>query len=86
MGFFEPSSTALAEPPWLPEEGLSASHCGSGAARHRPDVSAAAPERKTGAHAAVSQPAYLPWLRPWYHSSLKSGSTETRSFWIMSCQ
>ena len=40
----------------------------------------------TGAHAAVSQPAYLPRLRPWYHASVKSGSVETRSLWIMSCQ
>ena len=46
----------------------------------------AVPCRNTGAHAAVSQPAYLPLARPWYQASLKSTSVEMRSAWISSVQ
>ena len=86
IGFSLDASTASDEPPQLPETSSPAVHCGSGAARHRPEVPSAVPCRNTGAHAAVSQPAYFPLARPWYHSSLKSTSVEMRSAWISSVQ
>jgi len=72
--------TAVVEPPQLPEAGLAASHWGSGAARHLPEVPFALPLRKTGPQAAVSQVAYLPRARPWYHASVKAGTVETDPF------
>ena len=86
MGFSLEASTASDEPPQLPETCSPSVHCGSGAARHSPDVPSAVPWRNTGAHAAVSQPAYLPLARPWYQASLKSTSVEMRSAWISSVQ
>src|SRR6266542_3894169 len=66
--------TASVDPPQLAETFSPAVHCGSGAARHLPAVLFAEPDRKTGPQAAVTQAAYRPLLRPWYHSSVKSGS------------
>src|SRR4030095_8116013 len=82
MGFSLDASTASDEPPQLPETSSPAAHCGSGAARQSPVVFSAVPCRKIGPQAAVSQPAYLPFARPWYHVSLKSTSVEMRSCWI----
>ena len=69
-------STASVEPPQLLETALLASHCGRSAARHLPDVLAAAPGRNTGPQAAIGKLAHLPLFRPWYHESLKSASFE----------
>ena len=77
IGFFVALMTALVEPPQLPETGLAASHCGSGAARHLPAVAFAEPDRNTGPHAAVIQVAYLPLLSAVYQESVKSVSTPT---------
>jgi hypothetical protein len=74
IGFLVDLMTALVEPPQLPDCGVDASHCGSGAARHLPEVDFAEPERKTGPQAAVSQVAYLPLLSAANHGSVKSGS------------
>jgi hypothetical protein len=75
MGFLVERMTAVVEPPQLPELGLAASHCGSGAARHLPEVAFAEPERKAGPQAPVSQVAYLPLFRAAYQALVKSGST-----------
>src|SRR5690242_17967400 len=74
IGVLVPLMTALVDPPQLPDAGALASHCGSGAARHLPDVDLARPARKTGPQAAVIQVAYLPLLSPAYQPSVKSGS------------
>ena len=57
-------STASVEPPQLLETTLLASHCGRSAARHLPDVFAAAPCRNTGPQAAMGRVAHLPLFRP----------------------
>src|SRR5919112_1071334 len=82
IGFFVPARTASVDPPQLAETLAPCSHWGMVVARHLPEVLPAVPYRKTGPHAAVCHEAYLPLARPWYHWSVKSGSTETRSSWI----
>src|SRR5665647_1128821 len=77
IGFFVDFSTASVEPPQFPAAGFEASHCGNGDTVHSPEVFAAVPCRNTGPHAAPCQEAYCPLARPWYHWSVKSGSTPT---------
>src|SRR5690242_1952699 len=74
MGFRVDLTTALLEPPQFPEVGMVRSHCGSGAARHLPEVALAEPDRNAGPQAAETQAAYLPLFRPAYQESVKSGS------------
>jgi len=75
IGFFVDFSTASVDPPQLPEAGFWVSHCGRGATLHSPDVLAAVPCRNDGPHAAPCHEAYRPLARPWYHGSVKSGTT-----------
>lgn len=77
IGDWVPLITALVDPPQLPDTCSPALHWGSGAARHLPAVDLMEPARNTGAHAAVSQVAYLPLLNAWYQLLVKSGSVET---------
>ena len=86
MGFLLTRAPRRTSRPSCPRPRSPASHCGSGAARQSPEVFSAVPCRKIGPQAAVSQPAYLPFARPWYHLSLKSASMEMRSCWIRSVQ
>src|SRR5215210_6944753 len=76
IGLSVPARTASVEPPQLAETLAPSSHCGIVVARHFPEVLPAVPWRNTGPQAAVCQEAYLPLDRPWYHSLVKSGSTE----------
>src|SRR6266704_5045809 len=66
IGFLLALITAVVEPPQFPDAVGDESHCGSGAARHLPEVACAEPDRNTGPHAAVSHVAYLPLLNPVY--------------------